>query len=1032
MKRLLLLLGMLCAFALPAYSQGQRSGDDRPVQSVQTPGGPIFSVPNATINFCNSPANGSPCTNKATTYTDITLTTACPTSQQLVLSGTNSCVATTDQYGNWGVWVPAGTYDYTIQLPTGGSMGPYTLTLPGSGGTNILPLPNIWTATNNFSAGLQIYGLTAAPFSGAATQLDCVNIFSISPLIFGDAGAPCGAGSGSGTVAPTPQYQLFAQPTAGTHATAQGVPQITTDASGDLNVSANASVTGTSTLTGNVSAGANVSILGPRPYVDVTAYGADPTNTADSTTAIQNAINAACTAQSAVFFPPGAYEVLQPQSSNAPILKPGSGCNNAGHGLYIIGGGSNGTSGSFVPQARIFVNAGASPGLGPLLALGASGQTNGVGSARIENMAFQCYNQCIQELSGGDMWFVNDNMTVDAPQTNCSSFGCTTDTTPIAFYAGLEFYFVGGVYINDNSPSGTNSSLAPSILLSTDSSNHSAGIVKFLNTYHFGPVVDSALSSPGSGWGTVYMDGDVFEALGSQSAFVSQNFGSAVAFDDLNMTNILVADSNPGITPIYLNGGTFYNGINVSVISPTTNAPATIEIANSGSLGNCFGGTVINSSAVSVPGCTSSTQGGLGFVGPSTYSNNPPVYYSSWWPNFNFSGSMLEMARAGEANTSLEIDPLMGDMFGPGGTVGGYDISLMRSGPQTLGLSLARALPPTVITATPAAGGSLTAGAHTYGVVSAVGASNCNTITNYYLTASMTASGGNLSALVGWTDPANTANITGYCVLRDPNKTAATQAIFVSGATATSYTDTGTGGTLASGPVINNTFPASPQYTFGITGATVPNLTVTGTCTNCGFPTGLTPGVIPQAGSSPPLVNSNPLLDNGNTTANTLTYAGSGGIAATKLTDSGLSSGNCVQAGTGGLLGTVSGPCSTGGTVTNVGTVAPLSGTVTTTGNLSCPTCVTASSPGAGIAHFAGSTQAVTSSAVNLASSDVTGITPVANGGTGTSSPALVAGTNVTITGSWPNQTINSSGGGGSSFRAGMTTNGMAYFTSLD
>ena len=164
----------------------------------------------------------------------------------------------------------------------------------------------------------------------------------------------------------------------------------------------------------------------------------------------------------------------------------------------------------------------------------------------------------------------------------------------------------------------------------------------------------------------------------------------------------------------------------------------------------------------------------------------------------------------------------MGDMFGPGGTVGGYDISLMRSGPQTLGLSLARALPPTVITATPAAGGSLTAGAHTYGVVSAVGASNCNTITNYYLTASMTASGGNLSALVGWTDPANTANITGYCVLRDPNKTAATQAIFVSGATATSYTDTGTGGTLASGPVINNTFPASPQYTFGITGATSP------------------------------------------------------------------------------------------------------------------------------------------------------------------------------------------------------------------
>jgi hypothetical protein len=42
------------------------------------------------------------------------------------------------------------------------------------------------------------------------------------------------------------------------------------------------------------------------------------------------------------------------------------------------------------------------------------------------------------------------------------------------------------------------------------------------------------------------------------------------------------------------------------------------------------------------------------------------------------------------------------------------------------------------------------------------------------------------------------------------------------------------------------------------------------------------------------------------------------------------------------------------------------------------------------------------------------GILAVANGGTGTATPGLVAGTNVTITGTWPNQTINSSGGGGS------------------
>jgi hypothetical protein len=45
--------------------------------------------------------------------------------------------------------------------------------------------------------------------------------------------------------------------------------------------------------------------------------------------------------------------------------------------------------------------------------------------------------------------------------------------------------------------------------------------------------------------------------------------------------------------------------------------------------------------------------------------------------------------------------------------------------------------------------------------------------------------------------------------------------------------------------------------------------------------------------------------------------------------------------------------------------------------------------------------------------SNVTGIVAVANGGTGTATPSLIAGTNVTITGTFPNQTINSSGGGG-------------------
>jgi hypothetical protein len=46
-------------------------------------------------------------------------------------------------------------------------------------------------------------------------------------------------------------------------------------------------------------------------------------------------------------------------------------------------------------------------------------------------------------------------------------------------------------------------------------------------------------------------------------------------------------------------------------------------------------------------------------------------------------------------------------------------------------------------------------------------------------------------------------------------------------------------------------------------------------------------------------------------------------------------------------------------------------------------------------------------------STGVTGTLPVANGGTGTSTPGLVQGSNITITGSWPNQTIAASSSGG-------------------
>ena len=58
-------------------------------------------------------------------------------------------------------------------------------------------------------------------------------------------------------------------------------------------------------------------------------------------------------------------------------------------------------------------------------------------------------------------------------------------------------------------------------------------------------------------------------------------------------------------------------------------------------------------------------------------------------------------------------------------------------------------------------------------------------------------------------------------------------------------------------------------------------------------------------------------------------------------------------------------------------------------------------------------------------STGVTGTLPVSNGGTGTTTPSLVAGTNVTVTGTWPNQTINSTASGSGTVTSVATGTGL-------
>ena len=96
-----------------------------------------------------------------------------------------------------------------------------------------------------------------------------------------------------------------------------------------------------------------------------------------------------------------------------------------------------------------------------------------------------------------------------------------------------------------------------------------------------------------------------------------------------------------------------------------------------------------------------------------------------------------------------------------------------------------------------------------------------------------------------------------------------------------------------------------------------------------------------------------------------------------------------------------------------------------------------ASSTADGVTTFSAGTTGLTPNTATSGAVTLAGTLAIANGGTGTATPALVQGSGVTITGTWPNQTINATGTGGtvtsvavSGGTTGLTTSGGPITTS--
>jgi hypothetical protein len=603
---------------------------------------------------------------------------------------------------------------------------------------------------------------------------------------------------------------------------------------GNLSVAGNATITGTLTSGGfnpgsltpsTLSVSGNETVGGPRPRVDVTAFGAKGDGVTDDTAAIQAAITAVCNsypqanAGGSIFFPPGVYILSQPQLPSTAAIFPLP-CG----GLHFVGG--NGTSSSTgaaqfnrAPQVRLVVNnTGSSPNGAAVFSM-----TYPVGLTTFENLTINGLNQAMSLYDSGEDVLHNVCLT--------NSNTGKTDNTPLKITNTFWFF------MDDGCLQAATGSLPMALLTGETPIGGEAplvGLAYFRGLQGTGAGIQyiQRVNTVGSGPGNIVFRDIAAVESSSTSFFVvtnaTGNAGSVAlpAMSELTFDNVTTSDATTPTNAIleFNSSGSILEGVYLqnSFAGAAGQGPA-IRM-DAGSLQGCFiiGGSgqasswVVDGNGMPVGGCSSENYNGFDFV---VSTGNSDRLRSDLFPVADVNGPPFRAAASGNRFASVAIDPTLGYMFNTGNMFG-FGASLAENAAGTIDVQFASLYPPTNVSGTATTGGSLAAG--TYYPTVTTTSDNCTHQSVQSLQgAGVVIAGSNNAANVTWTLPtAGLSAIAGYCVnlSTTPNMhgTAYWQpqqsgALFVTGASTNSslITTVPSGGTLQ----VTSTLSAAHRFT---------------------------------------------------------------------------------------------------------------------------------------------------------------------------------------------------------------------------